>query len=206
VLDALYPRCCFHCDAYGAVFCDGCRQSIRPVEPGPPPIPALTGVACVGYHEEALRAAVLKLKFRSEAALANPLGELLARELSYHTGAWKPDGLVPVPMHWTRLWDRGCNHTELLAEALGAEAGLPVHRALRRVRRTPRQLGLDAEQRRRNLHGAFTVEKKVAVDGLRLVILDDVHTTGSTLAECGATLIAAGAAEVFALTVSFQAG
>lgn len=205
VLDVVYPPRCLLCDEYAEPFCLACRATITPMESETAPPAGLTGVACVGLHEEALRSAVLNLKFRREVALARPLAELLALELERQRPVWRPDALVPAPMHWMRAWERGLNHTDLLARSLGRVTELPVLAVLRRSRKAPPQVGLEAEERKRNLRGAIAMDDRANVRGLRLVVLDDVRTTGSTLSECAATLRAAGAADVYGLTVSFEA-
>lgn len=205
MLDVVYPPRCLVCNAYAEPFCAGCRSEIAPVEQEPPPPAGLVEAACVGYHEEALRSAILNLKFGRETALVRPLSDLLALELERRRADWRPDALTPVPMHWTRKWERGLDHTELLARSAGHTANVPVLNALRRARKVPPQVGLEAEERKRNLKGVFAMEDRASVRGLRLVVLDDVRTTGSTLSECAATLRAAGAAAVYGLTISFEA-
>lgn len=204
LLDVLYPPRCLVCDDYADSFCDACRARIRPVEENLAPA-GLAGVVCVGYHEEALRQAVLNLKFRRERGLARPLAELMAAELRRRMDEWRPDLLIPVPMHWLRVWERGFNHTQALAAEVSRAAGIPALEALRRTRPAPPQVGLHADERRRNLSGVFAMVNAVSVAGRRVVVLDDVRTTGSTLSECAGTLRKAGAAEVFGLTITFEA-
>ena len=204
LLDLLYPPACLVCDAFAEPFCEACRTQIRPVEDDVEVPAGLAGVASVGYHEEALRTAVLNLKFRQQVPLVAPLSLLLAETYRRRGDHWRADALVPVPIHWTRRWERGFNQSDLLAEAVGRHVKLPVRQALQRARMTPAQVGLPAADRRRNLRGGFSVSGRVDVTGLRLVLLDDVRTTGSTLAECAAALRAAGAAELFGLTLTFD--
>jgi ComF family protein len=206
VLDLLYPPRCLTCGALADSFCPRCRAQIHPVDaldPRVPPIPpGLTDVRSVGYHEGPLRAAVLRLKFEQKVALAAALGELLARELERVKPLWLPDALTPVPIHGSRRWDRGFNQAELLAAEVLSRSGVPLRAALKRVRQTPPQVGQTREQRAENLRGAFIIDPRVPVAGARMVLVDDVRTTGATLAECAAVLRAAGAAEVFGLTVT----
>jgi len=204
LVDLLYPPRCLVCDALGEPFCDGCCALVEPLEPGSPVPRVITGVHSLGYHAGPLREAVLRLKFQRKAALAAPLGKRLAQELSRDAGSWRPDALVPVPLHWTRQWERGFNQSELLADAAARELGLPVRHALRKVRSTPHQVGLTREHRAANLRAAFVADPRYPVAGQRLVLVDDVRTTGSTLAACAAALRRAGAAEVYALTVTFE--
>ncbi|XBQ14793.1 MAG: ComF family protein [Oceanicaulis sp.] len=113
------------------------------------------------------------------------------------------DALVPVPLHPSRLRQRRFNQSLLLARAVSRASGVAVEpHALARVRKTGTQGGLSARSRTRNVAGAFRVRDRSKVEGRRLVIIDDVHTTGATLAACARALSRAGAAEVNALTLA----
>lgn len=107
-----------------------------------------------------------------------------------------PDLIAPVPMHWRRKLSRGFNHCEQLAEQLSQQLQLPVFYGLQRIRNSRPQQGLSAEQRRRNLQGAFMVRRKQRIDGLTIALLDDVITTGSTAEALSQLLLSAGAREV----------
>ena len=125
-------------------------------------------------------------------------------------GAGRPllqeaDLLVPVPMHRQRLAMRGFNQAVWLAAAVGREADVPLNvTALRRIKATPTQGGLSAQARRRNVAGAFSVRERQrrCVYGRRIVLVDDVHTTGATLNACTLALRRAGAADVDALVLA----
>jgi len=109
------------------------------------------------------------------------------------------DALVPVPLHWRRLWGRRFNQAALLANAVAERCGLPVlAAALKRVRATPQQVGLSRNERAVNVQGAFAVgaDGKAAVHGKRLVLIDDVLTSGSTVDGCARALLRAGAGNV----------
>jgi ComF family protein len=111
------------------------------------------------------------------------------------------DLVVPVPLAGSRGRRRGYNQAGLLATVLAEAAGQPLLEALRRRRSTPSQAAsASAEERRRNVAGAFAVRDGVALDGRRVLLIDDVATTGATLDACARPLLAAGAAEVRALT------
>ncbi len=203
-LDMLFPPKCLTCGALAETYCAACRAEIRPVEEaGVLPL-GITAVRSVGYHEESLRRAVLRLKFGQQVALVEPLARLLSEELRALLSEWQPNALVPVPIHWRRLLERGFNQSEFLAHATGRHADLPVWKALRRTRATPHQVGLSAAEREENLRGAFELTPRHKVHGARLVLVDDVRTTGTTLSECAAVLRMAGAADVYALTVTFD--
>ena len=152
--------------------------------------------AWAGYaYHHALQVLIRRFKFQRNLAAGRVLAALTARRL-VALGAHRPQALVPVPLHWRReLW-RGFNQSRLLAGDLSAQLGqIPVLEALRRVRATRAQSGLKAVERRRNLRGAFGVTGRL--HGLRHVALvDDVMTTGTTLAICAAALKNAGVGRV----------
>lgn len=115
------------------------------------------------------------------------------------------DLVIPVPLHYRRLVQRGYNQAGWLAQAVGRRAGRPVKvAALKRIRATPSQGGLSARQRRRNVAGAFTVRERYGrhIDGARILLVDDVLTTGATLRGCIRALKRAGAAEVDVLVLA----
>jgi ComF family protein len=116
-------------------------------------------------------------------------------------GRW--DALVPVPLHPTKKRERGFNQAERLAVAFGAAAGLPVNKnALERVESTPTQTRLTQAERRANVRDAFRCRAGEAVKGLKLILIDDVMTTGATTNACARELTRAGAAEVCVWTVA----
>lgn len=146
-----------------------------------------------------LRRAVIAFKYEDETARATPLGDLLRGALEEVDGL---DGLVPVPLHARRRRERGYNQAALLCDRVGATIGIPTLDVLARERETRAQVGLGAEARRANVAGAFGMAPGRNVTGLRLALVDDVCTTGSTLAACAAVLVAAGAVEVVAATLA----
>ncbi|HEU4754386.1 MAG TPA: ComF family protein [Armatimonadota bacterium] len=199
-VDLLYPPRCLTCGALAEPFCGGCRSQIEPVEADRELPHGIHAARSAGWHEGPLRTAVLRLKFERKTALARPLGLLLAEQLE--SAPWKPDALVPVPIHWLRRLERGFNQSELIAEQLSRASGVPVHRLLRRTRYTLPQVGQSRSHRAENLRGAFALGGRDALRGARLALVDDVRTTGATLLECTAVLRAAGASRVYALTVT----
>jgi ComF family protein len=109
------------------------------------------------------------------------------------------DALVPVPLHWRRLWARRFNQSAMLAAAISAESGVPIAAAaLKRVKPTVQQVGLSRSERAANIQGAFRAppESKAAVAGRRLILVDDVLTSGATVDGCARALLRAGAANV----------
>lgn len=153
-----------------------------------------------GSYDGQLRLIIHALKYDKRRSLARRLASLMReRGMDVLAGA---DCLVPVPLHWRRLRARGFNQAADLAAGLG----LPVARALRRVRSTRPQAELPASRRRRNVRGAFAPARwrgrRRAVVGKCVVLVDDVSTTGATLDGCARVLKAAGAREVRALIVA----
>ncbi|MGA7273964.1 MAG: ComF family protein, partial [Candidatus Udaeobacter sp.] len=112
------------------------------------------------------------------------------------------DVIVPVPLHPARQRERGFNQASLLAELLSAQASIPVKPLLERVRYTTTQTALDRSERMENLHNAFRLRKNADVRGLRVLLVDDVLTTGSTLNECARILKRASAFSVHAATAA----
>lgn len=174
-----------------------------------------------GLYEGTLRAVVHALKYDRRRSVAAPLSALMA--VAGSELLMDADAVVPVPLHPRREWARGFNQAELLATGLAR----PVRRLLTRVRATPPQVQLPAAQRHRNVREAFALNPREAarlstrttarsgvpavadtsagppaLDGLVLVVVDDVATTGATLEACARVLLEAGAAEVRALTAA----
>ena len=110
--------------------------------------------------------------------------------------------IVPVPLHPTRQRERGFNQASLLAELLSARISVPCKPVLERIRYTTTQTALDRAERMENLHNAFRLRKNANVRGLRVVLIDDILTTGSTLSECARVLKRSGAISVYAATAA----
>jgi ComF family protein len=153
--------------------------------------------AAVRYDEVA-RALVHALKYGDRLDLAPTMGRWMARagrELLQDC-----DALVPVPLHWRRLWARRFNQSAALAQVIAADrSGIAVaHSALARIKSTLQQVGLSKSQRAENVQGAFRVptERRSEVAGRRLILVDDVMTSGATAEACARALLRAGAARV----------
>ena len=152
---------------------------------------------CFGAYEGVLRELIHLYKYGRVKTLARPLGALLAAALPREE---RFDAVTPVPLHWRRQWQRGFNQSELLARGIARRCGIPVIHALKRVRPTVAQAGLSNTGRRQNVAAAFRARR--SVEGKRLLLIDDVMTTGSTAAACALALKRAGAAKVALLTVA----
>jgi len=177
--------------------CARCRGAKLPFE----------AVLVLGQYADDLRAAVLRSKRSNEEPLAAALGELLGRHVGQSSAATDADVVVPVPLHWIRRMARGTNSAESLAARVAAALELPAAgKLLARTRNTPPQSGLAPGERWRNVRGAFHVRSGYDVGGVRVLLVDDVLTTGATCAEAARVLKKAGAASVAVAVVARAEG
>jgi ComF family protein len=153
-----------------------------------------------GRYDGVLRQIIHAFKYEGRRSLAAPLGTLMRD--SGQPMLQDCDVIVPVPLHPWRRMQRGFNQARDLAERLER----PVASVLWRIRATPAQMALNADARRSNVRGAFVVSplhSDARLHGARVVLVDDVRTTGATLDECAKVLLEAGACEIRALTLAF---
>ncbi len=216
----LPPACAFCLDTLAPpdpdFLCNACRDLIRPLQkPCCPrcalPYPAETGtghfcqsclqektikfnsVTAAGPYEGLLRDAIHRFKYRNDINLDRPLGCLLAREIV--KTAQPADLVIPVPLHKTKLRQRGYNQSALLARQIAKQLQWPyASDLLIRTRPDPPQKELAARDRTKNVKNAFTLQRQLA--GERILLVDDVMTTGATARECSRTLISSGATAV----------
>jgi ComF family protein len=154
-------------------------------------------VFCYGAYEGTLRKLIHLFKYSGMRRLAQPLGALLADALPRDR---QFDLVTAVPLHWRRRWQRGFNQSELLGKAIARARGIPAKHVLRRGWATRAQAGLSNSQRRENVSGAFRARRRVA--GLRILLVDDVMTTGATAGACARALKKAGAKSVSLLALA----
>lgn len=234
LLDILFPPLCHCCkvfipDAGDLHLCPDCRAA-SPLIVSPYctvcGLPFLTegGIdhRCGGCIEEpppfaAARAAVLfdgpvrelvhRFKYGKKVQHSRPLALLAAQNLGEFVAANAADLIIPVPLHVKRLRQRGFNQAILLGKILSGKWRLPLCRNnLSRIRWTEPQINLTAAERKQNVRGAFAVKNAAAVKDRRIILVDDVYTTGSTVAECARALKKAGAEAVFVITVARAIG
>ncbi len=219
LLDLFYPPRCVNCASPEDWFCKNCLSRITfissPVCPqcGTPCTPAgcrecannplrfVDGIRSAAYFEDnPIRPAIHVLKYRDHKAVATALGKILAD--AYHNHHLQTDVIVPVPLHISRFEERGYNQSDLLANALAACLHLPVDAStLQRTRITESQMTLGIKERHQNVKNAFACQSR-SLAGRRVLLIDDVCTTGSTLDACAAALKTSGVDAVWGLTLA----
>jgi ComF family protein len=158
--------------------------------------------AC-GVFDSFYRAVVHGLKYDGLLPLAKDVGGVLAERFSAYDNIPKIDAIVPIPLHWTRKRQRGFNQSELIAKVLGERLQLPVSsKILERIRKTLDQTGLSAKERVENMRGAFAAGSRLDMTGQRVLLVDDVTTTGATLFEAAKVLREAGCRDVYAAVIA----
>lgn len=216
IADYLFPIYCLACDTdEGDWLCAACRvrQNVSGVFDCPAcHMPTLLGYACAGcvdrsslvsvcaavpYGEKRLSGRLVRaVKF----GFATEAGELFDERIAAFVRAYPAalagvDSIVPVPLHPRRFAERGFNQAEMIADYLAYRTGIPRLHALARRRYTERQMTLSRERRKTNVLGAFAVAPTADILGKKVLIVDDVYTTGATMQECARILLAAGAKE-----------
>jgi ComF family protein len=227
--DLFFPPACALCEANQVLpdepLCSKCRESIKrmpdsvcpkcglplaqpdaaPFHPCKKERPAY-GLARYGYfHEGAVRDCIVGLKYNGSLKMGEAVSDLLIKAFNRHFRPDDFDLIVPVPVHRKRLSQRGFNQVVIMARELSRFTGIPLEiRALEKTRDTPPQVGLSRIQRLSNLAGSFGVKRPSLIAQARILLIDDVSTTGSTVREASRTLIDAGARSVDVLVLAFR--
>ena len=174
-----------------ASFCENCKGGKH----------YYTKSRSVFVYQDYVSGGILNFKFHNGKYYSKPFAKYLADLYKEHK--YNCDLIIPVPIHVTRLKERGYNQSELLAKDLGEIINLPVDsESLVKIKKTKNQAELDFKQRHTNLEKAFKVTNKKQIKDKNILLIDDVYTTGSTIDECTKELTKAGAKSVYALTVA----
>jgi ComF family protein len=229
LIDLIFPPLCAFCgtpltEDDGAEICPGCLRNIRFISPPICPTCGLPfpmemgedhlcgqclgrqwhfgSARALGLYEGAIREAIHDLKYKGKSFLAKPLVGLLDRGYPFiDYGSY--DLLVPVPLHPKRLRERGFNQALILGKAIGRREGVYCEGfLLKKIRWSPPQINLSPKERQKNVKGSFAVVDPGRIRGKRVLLIDDVMTTGSTVNECAGELLKAGAEEVDVFTLA----
>ncbi len=222
-LNILYPRCCPVCHQIlknqEALICPECAINLKPYA-GPRCMKCGKSVAAeaeycsecsvrkrfftegrgIYFYDDRMKASLVRYKYYGRREYGDFYAAAICRYGKREIERWKPDLLIPVPLHPSKKRKRGFNQAQYLADRIGEFYGIPVSGCiLRKKKKTKSQKKLDARQRYRNLQNAFEVTERL--EGLRILVIDDVYTTGSTMDAAAACLLKAGAQRVYFLTV-----
>ena len=173
-------------------------------------------IRSAGLYRGALKSSIHALKYKNKVHLARPLGRLLFSSFMEYYDICTIDTIIPVPLHTSRLKQRGFNQAVMLIRQwpvlinlskanreINTDRVLPIDfKNLVRKHKTVSQIGLGKEKRKENVKGAFAVTDKSKISGKQVLLIDDVYTTGSTCHECAKTLIVNGAKTVSVLTLA----
>lgn len=204
LLDLFFPPHCVACNALGTLLCDSCEEKIAIYEKGYhlsfQPGSALSGIIAVGhFRDEILKDMIHKYKYEGISALSLVFAEMMTRRIKEEGIDF--DYLAYVPITRKRERWRGYNQAELLTHALGRNLKRPILPGLHKVKETKTQVGLLKKEREKNLKSAFLYQGK-RLNGKKILLIDDVTTTGTTLNECAKILRKKGANEVIGAVIA----
>ena len=206
LLDLLFPPRCAFCGALtereDRGICPHCRRDLPWTDDLKRRADFVTGVSAPLYYESTVRRALIRYKFNGAPARGEVYGRLIAETLrrQERTGF---DVVTWAPLSRKRLRRRGYDQARLLAEAAARELALPCERLLRKVRHTPPQSGITApEARRANVSGVYEAAAPDRTEGKRVLLIDDIITTGATVSECARVLLLSGAESVYAAALA----
>lgn len=209
VLDLLFPPKCPFCHRLlgkgEAGFCAKCQAELPWAlgKEGEQKPEFTAGCVSPLYYREGVRQAVHRFKFHGRAEYAKVFAPLMAQSVRDNWAEETFDLVTAVPLHWRRRRARGYDQAQLLAEEVGRLLDVSAQITLKKIRHTPAQSGqADHEARRVNVLGAYGVRKGQDLAGKRVLLVDDVVTSGATLSECARTLRTAGAKEVWCVTLA----
>jgi ComF family protein len=217
-LDFFLPRICYNCGNKLApediLFCNICRPEITRVSPE-----RLNrefnrkfaaGKIISGFQslfvfetEGAVQKVIHEMKYGNSFVIGKTLGQLAANELYPDVKNWNADFIIPVPIHRLRRADRGYNQSLYIAKGISSMLKIPFKpRIIKRARYTSTQTALNLAERKMNVKNAFLLQHPKTIKGKRIILIDDVITTGATITECGKVLLDNDAENVFAMSIA----
>jgi competence protein ComFC len=216
--DVLFPLFCIDCGIEGTILCNNCRTKIPGLGIFCCPVCKISsenGVVCEKCHDDSFLDSMIsvsiyqehsvwarllhELKYNGIVETDQAFQKIFASFFDQHADVFSEiESIVCVPLHPRRFAKRGFNQSEIFAQIISRELGLPVLGALRRIEFTRPQVGLSFEERQKNMVSAFVSTTEVSRK--KILLVDDVYTTGSTMQECAKILKKSGAAEVHGFT------
>ena len=202
----VYPPKCILCGKLlsrdEADLCHRCRKDTRPYPALKIKFSYVAGWRALWYYKDAVRSSILRYKFSGRRRQGAAFGRILAQCLKAdETLSW--DVMTWVPVSRRRKWRRGFDQVSLIAEAAARELGCTAQPVIKKIRHVPPQSTLQNEaMRRANVLGAFAVTDPEAIRGKRILLLDDIITSGATITECARILLTAGAKEVYCAAIA----
>lgn len=205
IFDLIFPQKCVLC---GRILrkaeldlCGRCRAEAPEYDRMDGKIPHASDMTAVWYYEKEVRRSMIRYKFRNKRCYASGYGRVLAMRISKDLK--RPDLIVWVPVSRKRLSERGYDQVELLAQAAARELDVPCLRALEKWKDNPPNSSLEsAAERKKNVRGVYRAVNGDQISGARVVLVDDVITTGATMGECAGVLRRAGAKDVMCAAVA----
>ncbi len=229
-LELFFPSFCLGCKKEGVFLCEDCRHTLdiseynyclcdKPLRLPPGSSQGKCGrcrdkklaglYAALPYQEKFLtKKLIYQFKYEPHIkSLAKDLARVIAEHLELAENnvqeIWENSIIIPVPLEIKKWKDRGYNQSELLAKQIGQSLNVPsVCNNLVKIKKTESQMKLKAKEREENLRGAFKIKNPQEIAGKKVFLIDDVYTTGSTMAECSLTLKAAGAKQVWGIVIA----
>ena len=218
LVDFIFPKKCVGCGKFGEYFCSKCFSKIEYVENPVCPVCqrqavggrthpkcqtrySLDGLVVACRYRNPVKVAIQKVKYRWVYDIEKVLVDLLATQI-YKFAIPQKEILVPVPLHKKRKNWRGVNQAEILAKDLSKKFKVEYSDVLFRNRETKTQVGLKRDERKENVRGAFELRRGADVSGRNVILVDDVYTSGATMAECAKVLKKSGVKSVWGMAVA----
>lgn len=206
LLSLLYPKRCKRCGAslreHQHILCDQCLEDGEYYFYQSFSVPGVDEADAPLVYKDFVREAMHAYKFQYRRAYADWFARMVSDCLDGYLDGWKPDCITFVPVSFFRWMRRGYNQSALVARLVAQSFGLPCVRTLRKCKRTRVQSSLPHEKRMENVRGAFAIRDAAAVAGRRVLLIDDVVTTGATAAACAEALREAGAEAIFLVSMT----